>query len=130
MRWNLLLAGVAASWGLVSVIVAGVELSGYALVFWRCLLGSVSLPLILLATRRAGSLRLDRHRGRVLLLGLLLALHWILFFETVKRSSVAVAILTVYTAPVFVAIVAPVLLGDGEAAWRSRRSRSPRPASP
>jgi len=33
----------------------------------------------------------------------LLALHWVLFFETLKRSSVAIAILTVYTAPVFLA---------------------------
>jgi drug/metabolite transporter (DMT)-like permease len=116
VRWNLLLAGVAASWGFVSVIVAGLDLSGEALVFWRCLLATISLPLLLLALRRVESLRFQSHRGRVLALGLLLALHWVLFFETVKRSSVAVAILTVYTAPVFVAILAPLILGE-------RRSR-------
>jgi drug/metabolite transporter (DMT)-like permease len=116
MRWNVLLATVAASWGFVSVIVAGVELSGEALVVWRCLLATLSLPLLLLGLRRLESLRLGSHRGRVLALGLLLALHWVLFFETVKRSSVAVAILTVYTAPVFVAILAPLVLGE-------RRSR-------
>jgi drug/metabolite transporter (DMT)-like permease len=116
VRWNLLLAAVAASWGLVSVIVAGLELSGEALVFWRCLLAALSLPLLLVALRRLESLRLGTHRARVLALGLLLALHWVLFFETLKRSSVAVAILTVYTAPVFVAIFAPPILGE-------RRSR-------
>lgn len=116
VRWNLLLATVAASWGFVSVIVAGLELSGEALVFWRCLLATLSLPLLLLALRRLESLRLGSHRGRVLALGLLLALHWVLFFETVKRSSVAVAILTVYTAPIFVAVLAPLVLGE-------RRSR-------
>ena len=116
MRWNLLLAAVAGSWGFVSVIVAGLELSGEALVFWRCLLATISLPLVLLALGRIESLRFGSHRGRVLALGLLLALHWVLFFETVKRSSVAVAILTVYTAPVFVAILAPLILGE-------RRSR-------
>jgi drug/metabolite transporter (DMT)-like permease len=116
VRWNLLLATVAASWGLVSVIVAGLELAGEALVFWRCLLAAISLPLLLVALRRLESLRLGSHRVRVLALGLLLALHWVLFFETLKRSSVAVAILTVYTAPVFVAIFAPAILGE-------RRSR-------
>ena len=116
MRWNLLLASVAATWGLVSVIVAGVDLPGEVLVFWRCLLAAVSLPLLLLALGRIRALALGSHRVRILGLGLLLALHWVLFFETLKRSSVAVAILTVYTAPVFVAVLAPLILPE-------RRSR-------
>lgn len=116
MRWNLLLAAVASSWGVVSVIVAGVKLAPEALVFWRCLLAAISLPVILAALGRLGSLPLRRHRGRIIGLGVLLALHWVLFFETVKRASVAVAILIIYTAPIFVAILAPRLLGE-------RRSR-------
>jgi drug/metabolite transporter (DMT)-like permease len=42
--------------------------------------------------------------------------HWYLFFETIKLSSVAVAVLTVYTAPVFLALLAPLFLPE-------RRSR-------
>ncbi len=116
MRWNLLLAAVAASWGFVSVIAAAVELRPEVLVFWRCLLAAASLPLLLLVLRRLSALRLDRHRARIVVLGVLLALHWFLFFAAIKRSSVAVAILTVYTAPIFVAFLAPRLL-------RERRSR-------
>jgi drug/metabolite transporter (DMT)-like permease len=116
VRWNLLLASVAASWGFVSVIAAAVELRPEVLVFWRCLLAAASLPLLLLVLRRLSSLRLDRHRARIVVLGVLLALHWFLFFAAIKRSSVAVAILTVYTAPIFVAFLAPRLL-------RERRSR-------
>jgi drug/metabolite transporter (DMT)-like permease len=48
----------------------------------------------------------------VLGLGLLVAVHWALFFETLKLASVAVAILTVYTAPIFLAVLAPVLLPE------------------
>jgi drug/metabolite transporter (DMT)-like permease len=40
----------------------------------------------------------------------------VLFFETIKRSSVAVAILLVYTAPIFLAVFAPFVLPE-------RRSR-------
>lgn len=104
------LAGLAASFGFVSVIVAGVELSGEVLVFWRCALAAGTVPLILLVLRRVRSLRVRRYPLRVVGLGLLLALHWVLFFETVKRSSVAVAILTVYTAPIFLAVLAPLIL--------------------
>src|SRR5215211_4532291 len=105
MRWSLVLAALAASWGFVSVIVAGVDLSGYALVFWRCLLAALSLPTALLALGQARGVLVAFRRPRVLALGLVLAAHWVLFFETVKRASVAIAILTVYTAPIFVALL-------------------------
>jgi drug/metabolite transporter (DMT)-like permease len=114
--WNIALAAIAASWGFVSVIVAGLDLGGEELVFWRCLLAALTLPPLLLLLGRLDALALGRRRFQVLGLGLLLALHWVLFFETLKRSSVAVAILTVYTAPVFLAALAPLLLPE-------RRSR-------
>lgn len=114
--WNVVLAAIAASWGFVSVIVAGVDLSGEVLVFWRCALAALTLALILLALGRRGALALSYRRFEVLGLGLTLALHWVLFFETIKRSSVAVAILLVYTAPIFLAVLAPLVLPE-------RRSR-------
>jgi drug/metabolite transporter (DMT)-like permease len=114
--WNAAVAGIAASWGFVSVIVAGVDLSGEALVFWRCLLAALTLPAILLLLGRLDALVLRRRRLHVLGLGVLLALHWVLFLETIKRASVAVAILLVYTAPIFLAVLAPLLLPE-------RRSR-------
>jgi drug/metabolite transporter (DMT)-like permease len=113
---NVALAGVAASWGFVSVIVAGLDLGGEELVFWRCLLAALTLPPVLLALGRLDALVLRGFRIQVLGLGVLLALHWVLFFETLKRSSVAVAILTVYTAPIFLAVLAPRILPE-------RRSR-------
>jgi drug/metabolite transporter (DMT)-like permease len=48
----------------------------------------------------------------VLGLALLVAVHWALLFETLKLASVAVAILTVYTAPIFLAVLAPLLLPE------------------
>jgi drug/metabolite transporter (DMT)-like permease len=116
VRWNLLLAGIAASWGFVSVIASGIELPAEVLVFWRCLLAALALPFVLLLLRGRLPFRLARHRLRVLALGALLAGHWVLFFAAIKASSVAVAILTVYTAPIFVALLAPRFLPE-------RRSR-------
>jgi hypothetical protein len=54
--WNAGVAAIAASWGFVSVIVAGVELPGEALVFWRCLLAAVTLPALLLLLGRLETL--------------------------------------------------------------------------
>jgi drug/metabolite transporter (DMT)-like permease len=48
----------------------------------------------------------------VLSLGVLLALHWVLFFAAINETSVASAVLITYTAPVFMAMLAPVILGE------------------
>ena len=114
--WNVGLAAIAAVWGFVSVIVAGIDLRGEAIVFWRCALAALTLACIMFVVGRREALVLRRRRLEVLGLGLLLALHWVLFFETIKRASVAVAILLVYTAPIFLAVLAPLFLPE-------RRSR-------
>ncbi|MFL6005263.1 MAG: DMT family transporter [Gaiellaceae bacterium] len=116
MRWNLAVAGLAASWGVISVIVAGVDLDARALVFWRLALAALAVLAILVAVGRFDLVRLPERPWRLAVVGAVLGAHWFLFFETIKRSSVAVAVLTVYTAPIFLAAVAPLFLPE-------RRSR-------
>ena len=111
-RWNLAIAGIAASWGFVSVIAAGVDLPAAALVFWRCAIAGVTVPALVLVVRRLPLLAVERRRPQVIGLAFLVAVHWALLFETLKLASVAVAILTVYTAPIFLAVLAPLLLPE------------------
>jgi drug/metabolite transporter (DMT)-like permease len=111
-RWNLAVAGLAASWGFVSVIAAGVHLPAATLVFWRCVIAAVTLPLLVLAVGRPRALRVEHRRPQLVGFALLVAIHWALFFETLKLASVAVAILTVYTAPIFLAVLAPFVLPE------------------
>jgi drug/metabolite transporter (DMT)-like permease len=110
--WNLGVAAIATLWGFVSVIVAGIDVTGLALVFWRCLIAAATLGVGILALGRFSSLVLRARRAHIAGLSLLLALHWVLFFETLKQASVAVAILLVYTAPIFLAILAPLFLPE------------------
>ncbi len=116
MRWNVAVAGLAAAWGFISVIVAGVELEAAVLVFLRLVLAAAAIALALVAARRVSLLAPPERPWRLLVLGLVLAAHWFLFFETIKRSSVALAVLTVYTAPILLALFAPAFLPE-------RRSR-------
>ena len=62
--------------------------------------------------RRTDLLRLPRRRRPIVALGVILATHWFLYFETIKVSSVVLAVLTVYTAPIFIALAAPVFLRE------------------
>lgn len=116
MRWNLALAGLAASWGFIAVLAASVELGAEALAFWRLGLATVTLGLVALL---AGHVRLLAPRGRLgalALLGVVQAAHWVLFFEAVEHGSVALAVLTFYAAPLVIALAAPVFLGERSSA--------------
>ncbi len=110
MRWNLAVAGLASSWGFISVIVSGVELPAETLVFYRVAIASAAIAAALAAGRRLALVR--RPTPALVLVGALLGAHWFLFFETIKLSSVAVALLTVYTAPIFLALLAPAFLPE------------------
>ena len=116
MRWKLAVAALATSWGLIAVIVRKVDLDAQVLAFYRLAFAALSLLLVAAALRRLALLRLVRHRGGVVLIGVTLAAHWFLYFVTIKLSSVAVAVLMAYLAPIAIALLAPFVLPE-------RRSR-------
>ena len=130
MRWNLALAGLAASWGFIAVLAAAVELGAEALAFWRLALAAVTLGVVALVARRSAS----SARGRLAalaLLGVVQGAHWLLFFEAVKHGSVALAVLTFYAAPLLIALARPSCSASGRtsrSARSSARSGSPRRA--
>lgn len=116
MRWNLAVAALAASWGLIAVIVREVDLDAQVLTFSRLVFAALALLLIAVALQRLGDLRLQRYHRRVVGLGVLLAGHWFVFFAAIKLSSVAVAVLMVYTAPLMIALLAPIVLPEARSA--------------
>lgn len=112
MRWNVSVATLAASWGFVAILVSAVDLGATVLVFYRLALAAATVGAIAIASRRRELLRLGPSWKGVAAIGLVLAGHWSLFFLTIKLSSVAVAVVTVYTAPLFIAAVAPFFLPE------------------
>ena len=112
MRWNAGLAALAAAWGLVAVLAGAVDVDAGPLAFLRLTLAAVTLAAVALLTRRVRLLVPGPHLPALVLLGIVQAAHWWLFFETVKRGSVALAVLTFYTAPLFLAVLAPLFLPE------------------
>jgi drug/metabolite transporter (DMT)-like permease len=112
VRWNLAVATLAASWGLIAVIVREVDLDAQVLVFYRLFFAALTLGIVAIVLRKLPLLRLQRHRGRIVLIGVTLAAHWFLYFATIKLSSVAVAVLMAYLAPLAIAIIAPFVLPE------------------
>src|SRR6478735_2691303 len=112
MRWNAGLAALAAAWGLVAVLAGAVSVEAGPLAFLRLALAALTLGIVALLTRRVGMLAPGPHLRMLIVLGIVQAAHWWLFFETVKRGSVALAVLTFYTAPIFLAVLAPLFLPE------------------
>jgi drug/metabolite transporter (DMT)-like permease len=112
MRWNLAVAALAASWGLIAIIVREVDLDAQVLTFYRLAFAALALLIVAVALRTLAKLRLARHRARIALIGSLLGAHWFLYFATIKLSSVAVAVLMAYLAPIAIALIAPFVLPE------------------
>jgi len=112
MRWKLGLGALTASWGLIAVLVAAVDLGAEALAFWRLVLAAATLALGALVAGRPGLLSPGGRLPALALLGVVQGVHWLLFFEAVKHGSVALAVLTFYAAPLVLALAAPLVLPE------------------
>jgi drug/metabolite transporter (DMT)-like permease len=113
----LAIAAIAASWGLIGIIVRQIDLPAVAIVDARCLLAVAAIA-VGFAVRRVA--RHDRRPiawrlpkpGLVVLLGLLLGLHWFMLVSAQQRAPIGTVLLITYLAPVVVALGAPRVLGE------------------
>ncbi len=111
--WGYLCVALAAIiWGSNGVIVNRIPCSAYTIAFFRVLFASLALLPLVLLTQRSEALRAARSWKTMLSLGLLLALGWGFVFHAMKLMAIGNAVLLNYTAPIFVALLAPLLLRE------------------
>jgi DME family drug/metabolite transporter len=87
-----------------------IHLPALTIVCIRCALSAALVGGGLWLARRHDLLRPPR--PAVFVLGALLAAHWSLYFGAIKETSVASAVLITYAAPIFMALLAPVLIRE------------------
>jgi len=103
------LAVVSVAWGTIPLIVRE-DVPVSHLVGARVTLGAAAVVVYLGWRRR---LRLpDRHRGRIVAAGVVLAVHWATFFAAIRATEVAVALAVVFLGPILASVLAPVVLGE------------------
>jgi len=71
--------------------------------------GFITLALILILTRDTFKLKSKNHYVCLTALGILFGLHWLTFFQSVKVSNVAIAVLSFSTFPIFVTFIEPIV---------------------
>lgn len=106
------MAVAAIIWGSNGVIVNLVPYDAYTIAFFRVLFAGIALLPVVLFTRRSEVICAARSWKTMLSLGLLLALGWTLLFSSMKLIAIGNAVLLNYTAPIFVALLAPLVLKE------------------
>ena len=99
-------------WGGTSMFAKGISLPVVDIICVRSWVAAAALLLFIFATGKRVWLRSPRHLGVMVSLGLVLCAHWLTYFEALKVSTAAVAILSLHTYPVFTALIEPFLFRE------------------
>ena len=101
LRAYLAITVLAVAWGTIPLIIKTSEISSISLVGIRTFIGSIFLSLFFI--RKGLNIKDLIKPG--LILGPLLAIHWVTMFESIELNSVTVGIGTVFSYPIFVLII-------------------------
>lgn len=110
----LMIAGAAVLWGTVGVFLRWVDVPGreHFVVFMRSTISLAFLSAMVHFGGRRDQLRLGRHPLLLLGSGAVLTLHWVMFLKALNNLSIGDAEFITYLAPVFVALLAPLLIRE------------------
>lgn len=101
------------TFGTIGVFVRYIPLPSSIIALVRGLLATFFLLAVMAAgKRRPDRTAIRRNLALLLISGALIGFNWILLFEAYNYTSVAVATLCYYLAPVFVIIASPFILGE------------------
>ena len=101
-----------ALFGTLSIFVRGIALSSLEIALWRGVIAMAVLVLLRLVTPKSAAPIPRRQKLVLLLSGMAVGVNWALLFAAYRYTSVAVATLAYYFAPVLVMVLSPVLFRE------------------
>lgn len=110
---KLMLLSAMAIWGSIGIIRHYIPVDSGTLALLRSVIGAVCMALLLAVLRRHVDWAGIRANCRLLILsGFAVGINWLLLFEAFKHTSVAVATVCYYMAPIGVMLFSPLVLGE------------------
>ena len=110
-RFSLILSMV--SFGTLAPFVRNISVSSGELALYRAVLAALLIGSFLVITKQKTSFRaLGKELYLLLFSGVAMGFNWILLFEAYKYTTVAIATLSYYFAPVIVTLVCPLLFHE------------------
>lgn len=99
--------------GMVGVFLANIHgMSTGSIIFYKHFAGIIFLSIYFLMTGRTALLRPAKRKSYLLLLGLFNTFTVFAYFVCIKYTTLSVAILLLYTAPMYVTLLSPVFLKE------------------
>ncbi len=94
-------------WGFSGVLGALISISAIGLVWWRVLLATIIF--LLLALYKKINLKISRRKIIIMLItGVIIATHWLLFFQAIKESNVSITLAAFSSASFFMSFLEPI----------------------
>ena len=108
-----MLAAAAVIFGTLAPFVRGISVSSGELALYRAVMAALLVGGYLLVSGQKLALRANRREAALLLLsGMAMGMNWILLFEAYRYTTVSVATLSYYFAPVLVTAACPLLFHE------------------
>jgi len=102
------LHAVILVWGFTGILGKVITVSSISIVWYRTFLAFLSLAIFLLIRKQ--SLKIPtKNLVQYLGVGVIVALHWVFFFEALKVSTVSVTLATLASATLFTSILEPLI---------------------
>lgn len=102
-----------AIWGTISIFVRNISVSSGELALYRAVLASILIILyLILSKQKIPFTKIKREIPLLLASGITLGFNWIFLFEAYKYTTVSVATLSYYFAPVIVTLACPIFFKE------------------
>ena len=110
-RWMLIVS--MAVFGTIGVMVRNISVSSGELALYRAVMAAVLIGLFLIVTRqKIPFAKIKKSLPLLLLSGCAMGFNWILLFQAYQYTTVSVATLSYYFAPVIVTLACPILFKE------------------
>ena len=110
---RILLIASMAVFGTIGLFVRNIPLESGEIALYRAVLAAILIGLYLLVTKQKIPFRAIKKEIPLLLFsGMAMGINWILLFQAYKYTTVSVATLSYYFAPVIVTLVCPILFRE------------------
>ena len=119
-RARLAIIAAMAIWGTIVLFVRAISVSSARLALYRAVIAAILLSgYFLISKTRIDLKKIGKELPLLLLSGMAMGVNWILLFEAYKYTTVSVATLSYYFAPVIVTVACPILFKEkmGKLQW-------------
>lgn len=98
--------------GLTALFSKLISLTALEITLLRSIFAALSIAILFLWQKTSLRLNKNKDYGIVILLGALLAIHWVTYFHAMQVSSIAVGVIALYTFPIITVFLEPLFHGE------------------